>query len=689
LDVPESKSYMFKLRSRDGAALFLNGKLVAMNRQLDGMAEAEAEVYLEKGKQPLKINYLKNNPNSYREISLWWYNTEKENFEYIPKELFYYSTSQLRAAKTQIKGLNADLAALVWDAAHPGIKITNLIPKSFKPKVGGMDFHPSGDLVISTWDSLGAVYRLKNIQSADTNKLVIKRIAMGLAEPLGLKVVDGQIFVLQKQELTELIDLNGDEITDEYRTVCNSWGTTGNFHEFAFGLAYKDGYFYAALAIAIQPGGKSTVPQNKDRGKVVKIGMDGSIEFVASGLRTPNGINTAVDNEIFVADNQGDWLPSCKVVHVKKGAFFGNYSVDHYGVGSKKETPPVVWLPQNEIGNSTTQPILLNIGQYKNQMLVGDVTQGGLKRIFIEKVKGEYQGCAFNHTQGFMGGTNRLVWGPDGHLYVGMIGNPGNWGQTGKLWYGIQRVEFLDKPVMEILAIRAAKNGFEIEFSLPLATGKGEQLSDYNIEHWRYEPTFKYGGPKLDYALLPIESITISADRRRVFLQTSNIKEGFVHLIKANEDLQSSTGEKIWALKGYYTLNKIPDEVSTLKGKTIKASQTKAIVSAATQGNPMAKPAESEKKLTEAEEQKMALEGGNLLKPSGCMACHKIDEKILGPSFKAVAAKYPKTDANVKKLIEKVYNGGGGVWGDYEMAGQSHVSKTDIEKMVRYILTLK
>ena len=87
------------------------------------------------------------------------------------------------------------------------------------------------------------MYILDNVQGGDASKITTKKIAKGLAEPLGLKVVDDEIYVLQKQELTKLIDHDGDEIIDEYRTIANSWTTTANFHEFAFGLEYKDGHF--------------------------------------------------------------------------------------------------------------------------------------------------------------------------------------------------------------------------------------------------------------------------------------------------------------------------------------------------------------------------------------------------------------------------------------------------------------
>ena len=78
---------------------------------------------------------------------------------------------------------------------------------------------PSGKLLVTTWDTVGGVYLLDNVASGDTNRITVKRIAAGLAEPLGVEVVNGQIFVLQKQELTQLIDHDKDELIDEYRAV--------------------------------------------------------------------------------------------------------------------------------------------------------------------------------------------------------------------------------------------------------------------------------------------------------------------------------------------------------------------------------------------------------------------------------------------------------------------------------------
>ncbi|MDQ2656320.1 MAG: c-type cytochrome, partial [Bacteroidota bacterium] len=204
---------------------------------------------------------------------------------------------------------------------HPSFDVQTIRPPGFRPRVGGLAFLPDGRLLVTTWDTLGAVYLLDGVETGDTSRISIKRIAIGLAEPLGIEVVDGEIFVLQKQELTQLKDLDGDDVIDEYKVVCDSWGVTSDFHEFSFGLVHKDGHFYATLSMAMRL--MSTERQHPDRGKTLRISKDGSFEWINYGLRTPNGIGLGVDDEIFVTDNQGEWTPANKLIHVKKGEFLG------------------------------------------------------------------------------------------------------------------------------------------------------------------------------------------------------------------------------------------------------------------------------------------------------------------------------------------------------------------------------
>ncbi len=135
---------------------------------------------------------------------------------------------------------------------HPSYDLSTLSSPEFNPKVGAMAFLPHGRLLVTTWDTEGGVYLLDGLMNKKNGEVKVKRIAAGLAEPLGIEVVNGEIYVLQKQELTKLIDHDGDGVIDEYRTICNSWDVTADFHEFSFGLVYKDGYFYATLSMAMR-----------------------------------------------------------------------------------------------------------------------------------------------------------------------------------------------------------------------------------------------------------------------------------------------------------------------------------------------------------------------------------------------------------------------------------------------------
>jgi cytochrome c len=565
LTVEKAGNYVFRLVSDDGSRLTLGGKELILNDGLHGMSPVDAEVQLEAGKHPVLLDYFQ--AGGGLGISLQWAAYGDDDFQVIPASAFTFDPGDRKEtmempileAAGQMAGVPGDGYPLA--EVHPAFDLSQARPASFEPKVGGMDFLPDGRMVVSTWDPDGSVYVLDQLGQPDPEKIGVRRIAAGLAEPLGLKVVDGQIYVLQKQELTRLVDTDQDGIIDEYQTVCNGWRASANFHEFAFGLVYKEGYFYATLATAINPGGASTQPQVPDRGRVVKINpQDGSFEFIAQGLRTPNGIGIGVDGEIFVADNQGDWLPSSKIVHVQPGAFYGSRSVDFAGTASLKEMLPVVWLPQDEIGNSPSQPAALNVGPYQGQMIHGEVTHGGLKRVAAEKVNGQYQGALFRFTQGLEGGVNRVVWGPDGALYVGEIGNPGNWSHAGRKWFGLQRLKYNGNSVFEMLAVRARSNGFEIEFTEPLPVNEGFDPADYQVKQWRYQPTENYGGPKLGEQALPVRAVQVSEDRKKVFLEIGGLKAGHVVYFRL-KPFVSELGHEIWSTECWYTLNQIPQNL--------------------------------------------------------------------------------------------------------------------------------
>ncbi len=560
LFLEKDENMVLQLGSDDGGKLFIDGKLVIDHDGCHGLEPKETEIALRKGYHSLRFEFFQ--ASGGRGISLKWARAGDSELQSVSATNLLYK----RVEGEDLQPMGGKDRIIPGDGTpltevHPAYTLTQARPDHFLPKVAGMDFLPDGRLVVSTWDAMGGVYILDNVASGDPKKITVKQFARGLAEPLGLKVVDGQIYVLQKQELTLLVDNNGDDVADEYRCFAKGWKASPNFHEFAFGLAYKadEDAFYAALAIAIMPGGASARPQIADRGKVIKISRkDGSIAFVARGLRTPDGVGIGPDNQLFIADNQGDWLPSSKILHVKPGAFYNSYAVDSANVAGLPVTQPVVWLPQDEIGNSPTQPILLDEGPYRNQLLHGDVCYGGLQRVFMEKIDGNYQGAVFRFTQGLEGATHRIVRGPDNAFYIGMIGNPGNWGQEEKFWYGLQRMKFNGNSAFEMLAVRAKSNGLEIEFTEPLRPSDGWNPNHFAVQQWYYQPTFNYGGPKMNEMALPVQSATVSQDRKRVFLEIPGIKAGHVVHVQLKNIPISALGHEIWTTEAWYTMNAIP-----------------------------------------------------------------------------------------------------------------------------------
>jgi cytochrome c len=72
-----------------------------------------------------------------------------------------------------------------------------------------------------------------------------------------------------------------------------------------------------------------------------------------------------------------------------------------------------------------------------------------------------------------------------------------------------------------------------------------------------------------------------------------------------------------------------------------------------------------------------------------CMACHAVDKKLVGPSYKDVAAKYAADKTAVDKLAIKIQKGGGGVWGPVPMPANTQVNDAEAKKLAAWILTIK
>jgi cytochrome c len=564
LDVPESGEIAFRLVSGDPARLWIDGARTIDNdgRKVPPRAVG-AKLDLMAGSHPIALDYVQQDHWNGYVLSLQWKLPGQSEFEVIPESAFRHRASDLKPTapyRTPVldfeaaPGHGAPLAGL-----HPALELEGVAPRGFEPRVGGLDFYGEDELYVSTWDADGSVYRV-TVGETPT----VERIAYGLAEPLGLHVMeDGEIYVLQKQELTHLIDHDGDRLIDEYEAVAQSWPVSTNYHEFAFGLLERDGRLVGAFGNAVNTGGNAPATQLPDRGTVVEFDpSSGALEFVASGLRTPNGLGFGTDGELYVADNQGAWLATSKIVHVERGDWFGYPDPPSLDT---LEKPPVVWMPHEEISLSPSQPIALDVAPYRNQLLVGDVAHGGLKRIAVEEIDGVRQGAVFRFSQGFAAGVNRMVWGKQGWLYVGGVGSTGTWGQAGKEWFGLERVRFDGGSAFEMLTLRAVPTGFEIEWTEPVAKSREIEPKDFHLEQFRYESDENYGGPKRNLERLKASALRFSPDRRKATLEIPGLQAGRVIYLRLDPEVfVSETGRKLWTTEAWYTLNVRPEDESSL-----------------------------------------------------------------------------------------------------------------------------
>lgn len=590
IDTPGT--YAFGLHSDDGARLRIGDAQVVIHDGVHPPSTKEGSIELTPGLHPFHIDMFENAGGA--ALALYWRPPGAEDLTLVPPDAFRTEKGVTRVVSPGLKTLldgNEHMRpgdGLPLDDVHPGWTLEHIRPDGFEPQVGAMKFLPDGRLVLTSFKPVnngifrekpnGTVWALENVLDSNPSNIKAVKIADGFHDPAGLEVVDGDIYISHRTDITRLRDTDNDG-TFETRDVFVTPWISDNYHHFSFGLVAHDRWLYGTLSTSIYfnntieaDGVEGTVvsmngPNPPHRGTCYRVNLDTrAVEFLAGGFRTPNGIEITPDGDVFVADNQGAWLPASKLVHVKPGRFYGHANglqrSERYPDGGNPSlhadqpvSPPALWLPQNEICNSPSEPLTITHGAFAGQLLLGELTMGGIRRLFLEEVDGELQGAAFRFTQGLEGGVNRLIEGPDGCLYVGCTGAGGNWSWRGTQ-FGLQRLRPNGRTAFEYHSIRATPDGFDITLTRPVDTGWLADPANYDITQWRYEPTPQYGGPKHDVEDLSVAQAIAADDGTHVRLVVPGLKQGrVVHLRMAPESVD---GDQMWSTEAWYTLNRIP-----------------------------------------------------------------------------------------------------------------------------------
>ena len=430
----------------------------------------------------------------------------------------------------------------------------------------GMAMLDDGRLAVAT--RRGYVYLVRNAGSDDPAKIEFQRFAEGLHEPLGLGVAGNKVLVVNRGEVTRLVDTDGDDKADRYECVTNEWGVTGNYHEYAYGLpADAAGNLYVALNLSFGQGGQSSkVPY---RGCVLRVTPEGKQETVAVGLRSPNGIGRNNSGDIFVTDNQGNWVPACPLFHVEPGDYLGvpmslPWAATIPGQSAAAEPKrklPAVWFPYDELCQSSTDiqcdTSAGKFGPFAGQIFVGEMTKGLIARVALEKVNGKYQGACFLFRRG-LGAVNRLTFGPDGKLYFARVNR--GWGGGG-LGDGLARLEFTGRTPLEIHDVHLLRDGFELRFTKPVAAVKqadAEHAPKFVLEQYGYHHWETYGSPRINLESVEVRDVAWSSDRMSVRLTTSPLKKEQVCKISLS-NITAEDGDALLHGDAFYTMNELPE----------------------------------------------------------------------------------------------------------------------------------
>ena len=600
-------------------------------------------------------------------------------------------------------------------------------PEGVLLEVGGLCVLPNGNLGIAT--RRGEVYVVENPTSSNP---FFRHFASGLHEPLGLAYKEGAFYAAQRGELTRLEDTDYDGKADVYETVY-AWPLSGHYHEYSFGPKIApDGSFFVTGNVAFGDEewwrGESRVPW---RGWTLRITENGKMEPWATGMRSPAGLGM-IDGEFFYSENQGDWVGSGGVWKVEKGSFTGHpaglrwsgkpaspiditteqlyaqvdpmQEKDENGRYIKPENvqdgeyvslyelkdefpqvqTPAVWLPHGILGISNSEIVKIpegNFGPFEGQLLVGDQGMSMIMRVFMEKVKGTYQGAAFAFRSGFQSGVLRLAWARDGSLFVGETNR--GWGSAGDANQGLQRLVWNGKVPFEMKEVRAMPDGFEITFTKPIDKETAEDVSSYSVESFLYKYYPVYGSPPVNFHEHDILGVQVSDDGMKVRMVVDTLRKNFIHHISLPGIRAEERSYSLVHPSAYYTLNAIPDG-ERLKLETVKRPVSKKKATPATEKTEKTKKsgavASSDQQVPDYETVKPLLQKNN------CFACHAVDKKQVGPSYQEVA----KRNYSNEKILELIHNPQPENWPDYPVAmpPMPQVSKEEGLLIAAYINSL-
>jgi hypothetical protein len=388
----------------------------------------------------------------------------------------------------------------------------------------GLDFFRDGSIAACTWD--GDVWHARMQEGSD--KLKWQRIASGLFQPLGLKIINEKIHLTCRDQLAILHDLNGDGEIDFYQCLNNDHQVTEHFHEFAMGLQVDDaGNFYYAKSG--RHAKKALVPHH---GTLLKVSPDGlKTEILATGFRAANGVCLNPDGSFLVTDQEGFWNPKNRINWVTldpsgKPKFYGNMwgYTDITDESDDAMEAPLCWIT-NAFDRSPAELLWVDSprwGPLNGSLLNLSYGYGKVFLVLHEQIGSLHQGGMIElpiplFPTGVMRGRFRPQ---DQQLYLaGMFAWAGNATNPG----GLYRLRATGKPILLPIELHARDATIELKFAEPLDR-ESIAAKQVSIKTWSLKRTEKYGSDHYDEQSLNVQLAELSQDGKTVRLKVDSLQ---------------------------------------------------------------------------------------------------------------------------------------------------------------------
>lgn len=555
--------------------------------------------------------------------------------------------------------------AVTNPAATEGAPFTiqNLsFPKNTRP-IRALDiaFRKDGTGYLSTLD--GDIWQLEDLTEPVSRWT---RIATGLFEPLAIEVDSGdRLFTLGRDQITELIDLNGDGHIDQFRNASDAFLQTIHTRDYATSLAIgADGSFYLAKGGIYNPKAKEVGNEiSEHRGTVLRISPDGEqTEVLADGLRLPY-VGLRKDGTVFASDQQGNFVPSTPLHLIsEKKPFLGHQPTNFQK--SKTITEPLLWYPYqtNRSGAAFCTTSSKAFPDLPEAFL--HVSWNG--RLFA--IQTPRQGRPFSWKlplQLDFPALNGAVHPPSGRLFVTGLGISGYKPTTPEL-VGLASIEQSKTfPTPEGLEVK--KDSITITFNRPLSATESITPGHPTLRLFNVKRTAKYGSGHYLWNDEPGEhhfapkAFQLSSDRRRLELTFDSLHRSNLFDLQLNINTAADT----FPIHLYTR----PEHLPPARKADLR------------------KLAEAEKNRPKLQEG-LAKLGEPLFHQFACSGCHSLNgDALTGPALNGVAGRL-----NAAQLRQSILDPAAEITAGFEPAMPSFagvIPPQDLEHLLAYLQTLQ